>query len=54
MLNHDHPSYSVHLNQFATLTDSEFTSMMLGSDVGRVQWPHFDCTVGFSQVFPFG
>merc|ERR1719383_1216825 len=44
VLSHDHPSYSVHLNQFASLTDSEFTSMMFGSDVGRVQWPHFDCT----------
>ena len=47
---HQSTSYSVHLNQFASLTDSEFVSM-LGTDnpVGRLQWPHFDCTLNYPE-----
>lgn len=47
---HQSTSYSVHLNQFASLTDAEFISMLGAGPVGRVQWPHFDCTPHYPSI----
>jgi len=47
---HQSESYTVHLNQFASLTDSEFISILGTDEVDRVQWPHFDCTAHYPIV----
>ena len=42
---HSSSSYSVHLNQFASLTDDEFRTLTMGTQSDNQWWPHFDCSL---------